>query len=187
MAYGTQRRPHETRQPGGDAATVLLGLNQTQDPAPASAGKGRRSLIWRFGPVAIWMALVFWASTEQFSSEHTAQMIEPWIVWLFPRMEPETVNWLHAVIRKSAHVTEYAILACLLARALMDSHRPLHRGRLVTGCLLLAALAAADEFHQTFVPSRTAALTDVLIDTSGGLTALAAIVVWRRRRPAVNH
>ena len=39
-------------------------------------------------------------------------------------------------------------------------------------------IAGSDEFHQTFLPSRTGKLSDVLIDTSGGivLCALAALV-----------
>ena len=67
----------------------------------------------------LWMAIIFWASTEQFSSENTASIIQPWIVWLFPGMSPEAVDNLHAAIRKSAHVTEYAICALLVARALI--------------------------------------------------------------------
>ena len=51
------------------------------------------------------------------------------------------------------------------------------------GYLLLIVLAYAglDEFHQSFVPSRTPAIIDVLFDFSGGVLGLlmAAISSWR--------
>jgi VanZ family protein len=47
--------------------------------------------------------------------------------------------------------------------------------------LIVAGYAALDEFHQSFVPGRTAAVTDVLLDTSGGAAAqllIALAVLW---------
>jgi VanZ family protein len=151
---------------------------------PPPKPKWRRRL-WRYGPVVLWISLIFWASTEQFSSDNTAQVIQPWILWLFPKMSPETVEWIHAAIRKSAHVTEYAICALLVARALIGSSWPLlSRGWFVSCVLLLATVSASDEYHQSFVPSRTAAVTDVLIDMSGGLVALTLLALFRRWRRA---
>ena len=139
--------------------------------------------FWRYGPIALWIALIFWASTDQFSSEHTGGIIRPWIEWLFPRMSPDEVESLHGLIRKAAHVTEYAIFALLVARALITSSIPLFsRGWLIICLVVLTALAASDEYHQSFVPSRTAAVTDVLIDMSGGLVALTILAVWRLAR-----
>lgn len=100
-------------------------------------------------------------------------------------MSPETIDWLHGIVRKSAHVTEYAVFALLVARALMGSSRPLlARGWFAMSCLLLTTLAVTDEYHQSFVASRTPAVTDVLIDTSGGFAALAALALWRQARNA---
>ncbi|HKD37773.1 MAG TPA: VanZ family protein, partial [Pirellulales bacterium] len=56
------------------------------------------------------------------------------------------------------------------------------RGWLAIAVLLLIALAASDEYHQSFVPSRTAAVTDVLIDISGGVAALSILAIWRWAR-----
>ena len=156
--------------------------------APRSGSRIWLRRLWRYGPAVLWMAIIFWASTEQFSSENTASVIQPWIVWMFPGMSPEAVDRLHAAIRKSAHVTEYAICALLVARALIGSSRPLlSRGWFVVGILVLAALAVSDEYHQSFVPSRTAAVGDVLIDMSGGAAALSILAIWRwLRRAAAN-
>jgi VanZ family protein len=137
--------------------------------------------LWRYGPVLIWIVLIFWASTDRFSSENTADVIQPWLAWLFPGMSAGTLETLHGWIRKSAHVTEYAIFSLLVARAFLSSSRPwLSRGWFVAGFLVLTALAASDEYHQSFVPSRTAAVTDVLIDMSGGLVALTILALFRR-------
>ncbi len=153
--------------------------------APRSSSWLRR--LWRYGPIALWIALIFWASTDQFSSERTGGIIRPWIEWLFPTMSAEGIETLHGVIRKAAHVTEYAIFAMLVARALITSSIPLFsRGWLIICLVLLTAVAATDEYHQSFIPSRTAAITDVLIDMSGGLVALGILALWRfcrRRRP----
>ena len=72
------------------------------------------------------------------------------------------------VLRKGAHMTEYAVLAALLLRALE---------REVPTLTLGVLFAASDELHQAFVRGRHAALLDVAIDT-GGL--LVGLLVWRR-------
>jgi VanZ family protein len=38
-----------------------------------------------------------------------------------------------------------------------------------------------DEYHQSFVPSRTASIYDSLIDVVGGLTALTIFAIWSDR------
>jgi VanZ family protein len=73
------------------------------------------------------------------------------------------------VLRKLAHLTEYAILGALLVRAL---------GRPWLAILLGGLYAASDEFHQHFVRGRHAAWYDVVIDTVGVTIGVAA---WRRR------
>jgi hypothetical protein len=88
------------------------------------------------------------------------------------------------VTRKCAHVTEYAVLALLLWRALR-SVPTLHTKRLlVFGAALLgcALFAASDEFHQTFVKSRTPSVRDVLLDTGGALLGLLIGASFARRR-----
>jgi VanZ family protein len=83
------------------------------------------------------------------------------------------------MVRKVAHFSEYAVLGFLAARAFRGSTQvTLRRHWFVTGLALVVIYALLDEFHQSFVPSRTASLADSLIDMSGGLTAL---LVMRRR------
>ncbi len=50
--------------------------------------------------------------------------------------------------------------------------------------LLVMAYALSDEFHQSFVSTRTASIYDSAIDTANGLAAL--IIVWLRRRASAR-
>jgi VanZ family protein len=72
------------------------------------------------------------------------------------------------VLRKCAHVTEYAVLGALLTRAL---------ARELPALALGVAYAASDEWHQTFVQGRHGAPLDVAIDGCG---VLLGIVLLRR-------
>ena len=87
-------------------------------------------------------------------------------------------------MRKLAHVSEYAVLAVLLYRAFV--HTALKGRRAFSAgvvLLLCAAYAATDEFHQSFVPSRTASLRDVMIDICGAM--LAVILYWAIATPRI--
>jgi VanZ family protein len=103
------------------------------------------------------------------------------VLWLFPNTSAETLVTIHFITRKLAHFTEYAILGFLAARAFRTSPRPAISQRWFLICAtLIVVYALMDEYHQSFVPSRTASIFDSLIDMAGGLTAL--IIVQRRSR-----
>jgi VanZ family protein len=130
-------------------------------------------------PALLWMALIFTASSDTHSYEHSSRFFEPLLHWLFPEMPQPEVERIHHVFRKCAHLTEYAILALLLWRALHVSKNqlPAWSWPKVGGTLLLVFLyAASDEFHQSFVPTRTPLVSDVFIDTAGG--AIGLLVLW---------
>lgn len=131
-------------------------------------------------PVLLWMAVIFTASADSHSYEHSSRFVEPLLHWLFPNMPQETINIIHHILRKCAHLTVYAILALLLWRALhlSNNHLPAWSWPKVGGTLLLVFLyAASDEFHQRFVPTRTPLFSDVLIDTAGGAIGLLVLRV----------
>jgi VanZ family protein len=137
-----------------------------------------RSFVKYWLPLLFWMALIFSASSDSHSYEHSSHLVEPLLHWLFPRMSQAHVEIAHHVIRKCAHLTEYAILAVLMWRALHRSKtgRPAWSWPKAGGTLLLVFLyAASDEFHQRFVPTRTPLVSDVFIDTAGGTIGLFAL------------
>jgi VanZ family protein len=129
-------------------------------------------------PVLFWMAVIFTASADSHSSEHTSRFIEPILRWLFPNMSPDHIEDIHHLIRKCGHLTEYAVFALLVWRALhfTKNHLPPWSWPKVGGTLLIVFFyAASDEFHQSFVPTRTARVSDVFIDTAGGAIGLLAL------------
>ena len=114
-------------------------------------------------------------------------MILPVLTWLFPHAHPHTLESIHAVVRKLAHFTEYLILGLLIMRALRDE-RGWRLEHAVMAVALASVYAAGDEFHQRFVPGRTAAAGDVGIDALGafaGQLALALRTLRPARRPAI--
>jgi VanZ family protein len=99
-------------------------------------------------PVVIWAGVIFTLSA-------------------IPHLGTDLGTW-DLILRKCAHVTEYALLAFLLARAV---------GREAPALALGILYAASDEFHQSFVAGRHASPIDVAIDTVG---LLIGILAWRR-------
>jgi VanZ family protein len=119
-------------------------------------------------PVLAWMIFIFIGSTDLLSAEHTSRYIGPFLRWLAPNISDATISSVQLVVRKCAHLTEYAILAALLSRAFRQ-----HRDRVLGLAFLAAALyAVLDEFHQSFVASRTASAWDVAIDCAGAVIGL---------------
>jgi VanZ family protein len=139
----------------------------------------------RYVPLVVWLLLISVASSDTFSANNTSRIIAPLILWLFPNTSPETLAVVHFITRKIAHFTEYAILAYLAARAFRTSPRATISKRWFLICAtLIVVYALIDEFHQSFVPSRTASVYDSLIDMAGGLTALLVIRANPRRSVA---
>ena len=125
------------------------------------------------------MAFISFASTGNFSAGNTSRIIGPLVLWLFPDTAPETLLAIHGITRKIAHLTEYAILALLAARAFRGSSRQGLRERWFYASLVLVIVyALLDEYHQSFVPTRTGTIYDSLIDVAGGF---AALLIVRRR------
>ena len=130
-------------------------------------------------PLIAWLVFISFASSDDFNAGNTSRIIGPLILWLFPHTSPETLEVVHHITRKLAHITEYAILGFLAARAFRTSPNPaISRRWFLISLALVVVYALLDEYHQSFVPSRTASIVDSLYDTAGGLTAL--IIVWKR-------
>jgi len=135
----------------------------------------------RYGPLVLWATLIFVGSTSVLSASHTSALLRVFL-WVFPQASEASLGTIHFLLRKGGHFTEYAILALLAARALRSSTRELLRTRWFSLSLLLVVVyALSDEFHQSFVPSRTASIYDIMIDTFGGLTALAFLTIRKHR------
>jgi VanZ family protein len=111
--------------------------------------RSRALTVWL--PVVVWAAVIF-----TFSS--------------IPSLSTGLGTW-DTVLRKGAHITEYALLGLLLYRALEREALALAAG---------IAYAATDELHQHFVSGRHASPVDVAIDAVG---VSLGMLVWLRVRP----
>lgn len=147
-----------------------------------------RTRIWRYAPLLFWMAVIFFASTGTFSGDNTSRLLRPFLLWLFPDLSEARLAFLHLLTRKVAHFTAYAVLGFLAARAFAgSSRRLLHEHWIAASVILVVAYAFLDEFHQSFVTSRTASIFDCLIDISGGLFILICLKYFRRSQTVLEY
>jgi VanZ family protein len=122
----------------------------------------KEAVLREWIPVAIWGAVIFTLSTSAFSAANTARIIDPMLRFLLPGLSGPAIDVGHALIRKTAHFTEYCILFWLLIRGPMA-------GKPYLALMLCVIYALLDEGHQIFVPGRTASLYDVALDSTGAL------------------
>jgi len=143
-----------------------------------------KSFLKYWLPVLAWVGLIFIGSTDLMSAEHTSRIIGPILRWFNPDISPAAIVQVQFFVRKVAHLTEYAILAALLWRALRrgGALRVKMSILFLTAWFVAALLAMIDEFHQSFVPSRTASLVDVMIDICGALIALTICIAVAGRK-----
>jgi VanZ family protein len=136
-------------------------------------------------PVAVWMALIFSASGDPKSSQTSSRLIGPLVRFFVPDISERHVEQIVFFVRKTAHVTEYAILAWLLARALLKPGTPQgrwHRKLALIAWAVVALYSASDEIHQAFVPNRSPRTADVALDSLGAALGLVALYYFGRWR-----
>jgi VanZ family protein len=127
---------------------------------------------------------MFVLSTDTFAAEHTGEVLWQVLSGLAPHVTYEQYTLLHFLTRKAAHLTEYAILACLLLRAFRAGAAEAWHWRWATLAFVLVAMhAGLDEYHQAYTQYRTGSVSDSVLYIAGGLIALA--LLWlNRRKPA---
>lgn len=138
---------------------------------------------WAWLPPAAWMAVIFIFSTDYFSSVMTGKILLPLLTFFLPNLSGGSLDFLHFGARKIAHAVEYGILAALLFRMFSRTASPSVVPPALKSLLVVLAYAITDEFHQSFVPSRTPSLWDVGLDTAGGgLVILSFALLASSRR-----
>ncbi len=125
-------------------------------------------------PVLLWMIFIFWMSTATFSEKNSASTVGAVLRLLMPSILPEVIDMIQWAVRKLGHVAEYFLLGFLLFRAFRGDSKEFGILRWASySFFVLVFYAASDEFHQSFVSTRTASACDVGIDLLGGIIALA--------------
>jgi len=138
--------------------------------------------VRRWGPVFFWLLVISTFSSGWFSGAQTGSVLLPILRWLFPSATLSQLLLAHQVARKLAHFCEYLVLSVLLYRAL--DGRTFVRSIALRALALAALCAAADEFHQSFVAGRTAAVRDCVIDATGAAAGLGLLALRARRLTA---
>jgi len=157
-------------------------LSQIATEAQESADSVMRRSAWKqWIPATAWLGIICFESTDLLSSAHTGRVLYAVVTYFFGHVHPMVfVVWNH-LLRKTGHVTGYAILSWLLFRA-WRATLPLPNA--VTwsfawarvAFLMTALVATLDEWHQTFIPSRTGNLRDILLDSTAAFGA--QLLIW---------
>ncbi len=139
-----------------------------------------------------WMVVMFNFSSPKWGGTQTQGLIEQTLAWSFPAvldgLSASHLDLINFLVRKAAHVTEYAILTVLgyLAWSVGFQQSDARSLQISLGCSVLFAIA--DEFHQSFSPGRSPQAKDVLLDTLGAMIAIALILWFRtREQTRVKH
>lgn len=115
--------------------------------------------INRKSPLGKWLPVFLWAAVIFAFSSITQIKVSEFFIWDF-------------IAKKIAHISEYSILFVLIFRAT--------GGNYLTSFILTMLYAASDEFHQSFVPGRTATFYDLGFDLTGA--NIASYTIWKLRQ-----
>jgi len=133
----------------------------------------------------LWLIVIAIESTSYLSSQNTSRILYPVLHFLFG-MDWERFDYWHFYIRKAGHVFGYGTLSVLLFRALRATAPGAIKPRWtvrwsIFAILGTAVVASLDEWHQSFIPSRTGTVRDVILDTVAGIAAQILVALWMIR------
>lgn len=144
----------------------------------------RNQLLKTWIAAILWLIVIAIESSALLSASNTSRILYPLLHWLFG-VDPEHFHIWHFYIRKGGHVVGYAILCVLLFRAFRATFpamtnikwSPRWAGIAILGTAVVASL---DEWHQSYIPSRTGRWQDVVIDTSAAVGVQILLFFWWR-------
>lgn len=142
----------------------------------------RQDLLKAWIAAILWLIVIAIESSALLSSHNTGRILYPLLHFLFGLDLERFEDW-HFYIRKGGHVVGYGILSVLLFRAWRATLPAMSNVnwtlRWSTIAVLGTALVASlDEWHQSFIPSRTGRWQDVVLDTCAGIGAQVLILLW---------
>ena len=144
----------------------------------------RPNLLRAWWPALVWIGLIVLESTDSFSSQNTGSVLYTILTHLFGAIDLRKFDIFHHYFRKTGHVVGYGVLGLLLLRGWWATLGRL-QNLLVRAALLAwlgtTVVAAMDEWHQSFIPSRTGTIRDVGLDTAASVAFLVVAYLWLRR------
>lgn len=133
----------------------------------------------------LWLGIIVTESSNLASADNTSRILYPLLHFLFGVDVAHFPAW-HDAIRKSGHFVGYFTLSWLLFRAWRDTFPfpgktwSIQWARI--SFFMSALVACLDEWHQTFLPSRTGRLHDVVLDSAAALIAQVILFLILRKR-----
>ncbi|ENZ03739.1 VanZ family protein [Clostridium thermobutyricum] len=135
----------------------------------------KNRIIFSWILLVIWMIFIFYMSAQPADiSNSQSGFVIKLLQSIGIDSSGNNIGLLTTIVRKGAHFSEYAILG-LLSYNVMKNYFTKKRARIVA-VLIVFFYACSDEFHQLFVSGRAGKITDVIIDTSGGI--FSVLVIW---------
>ena len=138
--------------------------------------------IRNYIPPLLWIILVSVLSTSSFSEKVTISYLERVLGLLLPSGHYDHVMLLSYLMRKTAHVIVYAVLAALWFRAFLKNDGVNYRKAVLFTVLISLVCAVADEYHQSFLSDRTAKFSDVVLDLAAAALSLSIINIGIKKR-----
>src|SRR5260370_34876517 len=129
-----------------------------------------------------WAAVIWEFSTEHLSSAAPSRGSEPVLRWLLSSASARTIRYIHRLIRKAAHVTEYFVFSLMLFRAFRGKERGWRITWMVEAIVVAAFYPGLDEVHQAFVPGREARWPDSMLDNIGARIGQPVLWMWFRQK-----
>lgn len=143
----------------------------------------RSALFWisAWLPVALGIAMIMVESTEWLGADHTTHPLRIFFQAIFGHISDAQWDRIHHILRKSGHFIGYGLIGLAWLRAWWMT---LPHSRFLTDAFLAllgtAAIATADEYHQSFLPNRGSSPWDVLIDCSGAIALQLVVYIFMR-------
>jgi hypothetical protein len=117
-------------------------------------------------PVLLWMGVIFIGSS----------------IGSFPQVGGLATD---AIVHRTAHLIEFAILGWWVLRAVGDG-QPLTQRAFITTLIIVTLYGASDEVHQRFTPGRSSELSAVVFDAVGGLIGAWLYRGWRSKKAGLS-
>jgi VanZ family protein len=151
---------------------------------PTGVTRDRHHIVKAWIALILWLIVIAIESTTYLAAQNTSRFLYPLMHFLFG-IDEVTFEPYHAFLRKSGHVLGYGLLSILLFRAWRET-LPSAKGTRWTlrwasiAMLGTALVASLDEWHQSYLPTRTGTVRDVVLDSCAGIAAQLAIFLAHR-------
>jgi VanZ family protein len=163
----------------------------------SSSKVSRLRLVLDWVPAALSVLMIVLESTATMSAENTSHWLYPLWLRLFGPISPAHWAEVHHLIRKTGHFVGYGLVSLTFfyswrqtLRRMAVQHWTLWRRASVLAVLCTLLIAISDEYHQSFLPSRTSSPLDVCIDLGGAIAAqlfLLVVIQFFYRRPRLDQ